>query len=341
MKKPVLKDIAERCGLSVAAVSMILAGKGSISQTVSERVKAVADELGYVRKPQKIDSNRRHFKYVAILQWEDAPLLWSFSHPFVLQLERLLLKEGYTPIVIHKLPELSSETIYKEIKNTKVGVVFSIHYVDPLLFKKIEEDGIPVIVINNSNHQNTFNSVLCDDIQGAYEGAMQLVSLGHTRIAYADYQRPEIPAVVQDRFFGFKRAIDEAGLDFPANHHLNYHDLNLGELQKKIHRLFRSTQRPTAIFIHDDYFAVTILDILSGLGLQIPQDVSIICPGDVLDYSQPYTPRLSTMQIDRTLMASLAWGILRSRIPGSVGHAQVLKTKMHFIDRGSCIAPCL
>lgn len=338
MKQPTLKDIAELCGVTAATVSMALSGKGSISGETVERIRKTAAEMGYTRREQRKDKGPP-FKYVCILQWEDAPFLWHFSQPFVLQLEKILVEDGFRPIIIHKLPELSDIALYNEIKTAAAGAVFSVHYVNPSLFEKLEDDGIPVIILNNNNFQDRFWSVLTDDIQGAYEGTRKLIESGHRRIAFADYRR-EYEGVVKDRLYGFTRALENSGLSLPPEYHI-FGDLNdMESLRADIRRIFGGSEAPTAIFVHDDYFAAVIHGMLLETGLKVPEDVSLVCPGDVLDYSEPFFPRFSTMQIDRQLMIRMAWDLLLDRLVTGSSHVKVLKTKMHYVDRGSCRSPC-
>jgi len=54
---------------------------------------------------------------------------------------------------------------------------------------------------------------------------------------------------------------------------------------------------------------------------------------------EPFFPRLTTMQIDRPLMSSIAWDLLLNRLITETGKPKVIKTKMQLIDRGSCAAP--
>jgi DNA-binding LacI/PurR family transcriptional regulator len=335
VKQPRLSDIAEICGVTSATVSLALSGKGSISREMVEKIEATAKSIGYSRREQRKDKGPS-FKYVCILQWEDAPFLWHFSQPFVLQLEKILVDEGFRPIIIHKLPELTDIALYNEIKTAKAGAVFSVHYVNPELFEKLESDGVPVIVINNNNYQDRFWSVLTDDVQGSFEGTNRLIELGHTRIAYADYKRT-YQGVVRDRFFGFKRALEGHSLQFPDRYHI-YVDLrDTAGLERELKTLMESKKPPGAMFIHDDYFAAIVHKLLMRLGIRIPEDLSVICPGDVLDYSEPFFPQFSTMQIDRFLMIRMSWELLLGRLITPSGKVKVLKTKMHFIDRGSCI----
>lgn len=335
MKQPTLKDIAKKCGVTAATVSMALSGKGSISRETVDEIRAMAQSMGYTRREQRKDKGPA-FKYVCILQWEDAPFLWHFSQPFVLQLEKILVEEGFRPIIIHKLPELTDIALYNEIRTAKAGAVFSVHYVNPELFQRLEEDGTPVIVLNNTNYQDRFWSVLTDDIQGAQEGTEHLIKLGHRRIAFADYKR-QIQGVVRDRLYGFTRAMESAGLSFSRDYHIFTELQDYQSLQQQLDNLFSLPEPPTALFIHDDYFAAVVKGFLDTMGIQIPRDLSIICPGDVLEYSEPFFPRFSTMQIDRELMSRIAWDLLLDRLITEPKQVKVLKTSMHLVDRGSCI----
>ncbi len=337
MKKTTLKDLAEAAGISVAAVSMILSGKGKISPAVAGRVRVLAEEMGYSRKAQESAPGSRRFKYVSILQREDFPYLWNFSQPFATYLEEQVIQMGYYPIILHIPATATAKTIFKEITGARVGAVFAIHYADPELFQDLEDSGIPVIIINNNEYQTQFYSVLSDEVQGAYEATKYLVGLGHRIIGYADYFRPNYPTLINDRFFGYWKALEESGLEYMEDNRISVSLPDFEALVKRVEDIYRSPSPPTAFSVHDDYFAAYLLEALKRSGRQVPKDVSLIATGgDVLDYRVPFIPKISTMQIDQRLMVSMAWNLLESRLQSPSGSVQVLKTKMPFVDRGSC-----
>jgi len=63
---------------------------------------------------------------------------------------------------------------------------------------------------------------------------------------------------------------------------------------------FSGKNPPTAVFLHDDYLTAIIKCLLDKMGIRIPEELSIIAPGDVLDYNQPFlsgiTRRISSLQ---------------------------------------------
>jgi DNA-binding LacI/PurR family transcriptional regulator len=337
MKATTLKDIAEAAGLSVAAVSMILSGKGKISAGQVSRVRSLAEEMGYSRRKRETESGTRRFKYVSILQSEDFPYLWNFSQPFATYLEEEVIKMGYYPIILHVPSTATATMTFKEITGARVGAVFAIHYADPILFQDLEKAGIPVIIINNSEYQTRFYSVLADEVQGAYEATMHLIGLGHRSIGYADYLRPKYPTLVNDRFFGYWKALEENGLDYRDENRISVSLPDFEGLVEKAAAIYGGPSPPTAFAVHDDYFAAYLHEALRRIGLQVPKDVSLIATGgDVLDYEVPFIPKISTMQIDQKLMVSMAWSLLESRLQAPSLSIQVLKTKMPLVDRGSC-----
>ena len=337
MRRTTLKDVAEAAGISIAAVSMILSGKGKISASVSDKVKSIAAELGYERKPSREASGKKNFKYVAILQQEAVSFLWNFSIPFVLLLEDAVLKAGKNPIVFHVQKRNTAKMLFKEIMGAKVGAVFSLHYVEKDLFRDLEAAGIPVIIINNSEHQNEFCSVLSDNLQASYEATRTVIDLGHRRIGYADYIRPEYTALVADRYYGYRRALEEKHIEYTDDHMIRIEISAYTLLLAKVQSIYESPDAPTAWVVHDDFFAACLIEALKSIGKRVPQDISVIAVGgDVLDYSLPFIPKISTMQGDQRLMVSMAWSLLESRLQTGSNAVQVLKTKMPLVDRGSC-----
>jgi LacI family transcriptional regulator/LacI family repressor for deo operon, udp, cdd, tsx, nupC, and nupG len=321
---------------------MALSGKGAISKPTSDLIHATAKQLGYKRRHVQSEHGPA-FRNIGIIQWEDTPNRWLFSHSFVIRLERLLATEGFRPVIIHKLPEIDDMALYHEIQNIHAGAVFSVHYVNTDLFDQLEDDGIPVILLNNSNYQNRYWSVLTDDVQGAFEGTRHLIGLGHRKMAYVEYARTNLTSVVKDRYFGFRQALEEASIPTGESQRIS---IRLPDpqgsriLADALRRLIVDTDDPvTALFMHDDYLGTIVHAVLVGMGVSVPRDVSIICPGDVMDYSEPFIPRLSTMQIDLPVMVGLAWDLLLNRLISGAGDPKVLKTTMHLVDRGSCAVP--
>jgi DNA-binding LacI/PurR family transcriptional regulator len=254
-----------------------------------------------------------------------------------IQLQSVISSEGYYPILVPVSLRMKTKDILEEVVSSEVRALFSIHYGNAELFKLLEDFGIRVVVLNNADYQNNFYTVCSDDFQGAYEGALQLIRSGHRKISFVDYDRPDFKTCQSDRFIGFKKALDEHGLALPPAHRICVELFNGTHIQESIRTLLKSDSSLTAIFAHDDYLAAKITVVLQALGRKVPDDISIIAPGDVLDYNESFIPRISTMQIDNELLGRLAGELMISRLKNKIRENQALKIKQKFVDRGSII----
>ena len=188
MLKPRLRQVAEQAGVSLTTASMVLAGKGKISPRVRERVVEAALKIGYQRRSSRSESPGT---ITLLLPFDDQ---WAhtfhFIRPIIVEIERTLIKAGYYPVIVPTWYSSDVENTVAKILANEARAVFSIHYGNDALFRQLEGMGIPVVVVNNNNYQDTFYSVCVDDFQGAYEGCLHLIRLGHTDIGYMDFPRP-------------------------------------------------------------------------------------------------------------------------------------------------------
>jgi len=76
MMNPGLKEIAEACGVTIATVSLALNGKAGVGQHTRERIRRMAEQLGYQRQEARHGLGRGHRGASPIrVGWVEAPEL--------------------------------------------------------------------------------------------------------------------------------------------------------------------------------------------------------------------------------------------------------------------------
>jgi len=337
MQKPTIKDVATKANVSTSTVSLVLNGKGNISAKVRKIVVEAVKELGYRKNVYASAISKKHHTNIAILINEDyeKAFEWGLIRNMFIQLENIMTKKGYSPVFIPVSFNTKTSVIFEKVVSAGIGSLFSIHYGNIELFTLLEDYEIPVIVINNGDYQNKFFTICSDDFQGAYEGTFYLINKGHKHIAFFDYERPDFKTCQADRYIGFKKALDEANISLGTEYKrtVNLHDVD--EIKLQLTKLLDSNISPTAIFAHDDYLAVRIIMILKLMHLKIPDDISIIAPGDTLDYNEIYIPKITTMQIDTKLLGKLAGELMIERLSHKIENVQFLKIKQQLVERDS------
>jgi LacI family transcriptional regulator len=332
-----LEDVAREAGVSLSTASLVLSDSGRISAETRERVLESALRLGYLKRERKIrQAEPEDGRVIAILL--DVDQEWAFAltliRPIIQEFERSLLAAAYHTVLIPiSGGESPGEILLKVRASGAVGVA-TIHIATSELVLLLEAAGVPVVVIMNSSFQDRFYTVCVDDFQGAYEGTSYLIKSGHLRLGYVDCERHGLPVLPVDRFFGFKKAIEEYHLDFDDSlrRRLPQDD---GEAAIAVESLVRAGPGITALFVLDDELGARVITLLGRAGVRVPEDLSILAPGDVLDYSRCYVPQITTMRIDTTYMGRIAGQMMLNRITHNPQELHVLKVKQLLVRRES------
>ena len=337
--KITLDDIAKSVGVSPATVSLALSGKGRVSEQTRQAVTNAARRLGYLRRSAEgcSDDAARTvgILYMVDYRWAFA---WILIQPIVVEIMKNLEAEGYSAVLIPVRTTDDVDTVLERITSSGVVAVLPIHYGNQILFIRLEDIGIPVVVVMNSDFQTKYYSVCVDDFQGAYEGCSYLLELGHRKIAFVDGERRDLPLLSRDRFFGFQKALAEAGIRLPDAYHVKVDFSDAHTIAHALDSLLALPEPPSALFVLDDDLAVRLYDALRQRGISIPEDISMIAPGDVLDYELPHTPPITTMRINSTLMGRITAELLLNRLKHRQEGIHVLKVNQKLVDRGSCRA---
>jgi len=337
-KKPTLKDVADKTGVSVPTVSMVIHGKGRITNETRERVLQCALDMGYPIHQRKIAKKASPSNVVAILfnidpEWS---FIWDFIRPVIHEIENSMRDASYTTIIIPITNQMSIDKILAKITDSGANAVFAMHFGNTPLFINLEQNAIPVVLVMNNDLQDKFHSICADDFQGAYEGTRYLIEKGHTKIAYIDTVRPNLPRLLHDRFYGFRKALAENNIPFPKNFSLRYCIDQEAEFLSKLSALLHCEDPPTAFFCLDDELAARVIKLLTSLNKKIPEDFSILAPGDVLDYDSPLVPKITTMQINTVQMGIAAADMMLLILKGEKNNQLVVKIRQELVDRDSC-----
>ena len=339
LRKPKMRDISSQAGVSIATVSLALSGKGRISPEVRQKVIQVAGDLGYFESQQMSDRNQLSNKNIGMLYSFDTN--WSHVHqffaPLVTTVEEIFRKNGHYLSLITFTQTTTTDDLFDRILHDNIRALISVNYANKELFTRLEEIGIPVVLANNLEYQDLFYSAGVDDFQGTYEATKYLLNLGHKQIAYFDYPDGTFHPMANRRFYAFRAALEESGIEKRESDRVIIDVNNQDALIEDIRSLLDSDPPPTAFVSDDDNLMMNVLHAAGKLGLRIPEDISAIAHGDIQDYERAHTPRLTTMRINTAQLGKLAAEMLIDRLNHRLDEIQVVKLKEQLVDRGSCL----
>lgn len=325
-----LEDIARALGVSKSTVSKALNDAPDVSAAMRAAALEKAVELGYAPLNRR-GVVRRLALFVTNMN-VDTPD--DFGYDIVLGFRKMAEPAGFQVDLIQLTTEMQKQNRYDTymMANRYVGGFFmGLSLLDPWI-QEFETCTTPTVLYDNHVRKNpNVAQVAVDSFEGMHLAVEHLKALGHRKIGYLSSALQAY--VYQQRYHAFFRAMDESGLT--GSQSLSGSSYHISDcLTHHLPRLLEAGC--TAIVCSHDNLAYSVLLHCRELGLQIPEDISIIGFDDMplCRYSRPplTTVRQDRMDLGKSAFASLS--ALMNSIPIST-----IYLRPELIQRSSCAAP--
>ena len=308
-----LSDIAERVGVSTVTVSKALSGQKGVSEEVREKIRSIAEELGYqqpsvARKSQ----NRKSYNIGTLISEKFLVKYESFYwQMYQAVATRATAKECFTMLEVIAKAEEESSKMPKLVQENKVdGIIVIGKMMDAYLQHLNMEAGIPVIYLDYYNGREASDSVISNSYYGTYELTYYLYRMGHRKIAYVGTLLAT--ESITDRYFGYQKALLELGLEQKKEWVLDDRHIETGEIDT-VNMLQIPKDMPTAFVCNCDLTASLLIKKLKDNGCRVPEDISVVGFDNYL-YPGLSDIRITTYEVDMGEMARRAIHNMISKI---------------------------
>ncbi len=269
-----MKDIAKRCGVSVATVSKALNGQPDIGEETRARISAVAEEMGYMTNSvaRALKTNRTYNLGVLVLDEHRSGLGHEYFSSLLESFKAEAERHGYDITFInHNIGgRMTSYVQHCRYRGVDGVVIACVDFTDPKVWELVSSS-IPLVTIDRvfENRQ----AVLSDNDKGVETLVRYAYSKGHRKIAYL---HGEHSAVTDSRLEGFRRACRELGLEIPEVYirECVYHDPDC--CARETEQLLGLEDRPTCILFPDDFSFIGGRSAIAAHGLRVPEDISAV-----------------------------------------------------------------
>ncbi|MDF2632530.1 MAG: hypothetical protein K0Q85_1126 [Caproiciproducens sp.] len=300
-----IKDIANKCGLSVSTVSKALNSYSDISSATRQRVLETAQEFGYFPSSiaRALKTNRTH--NIGVLFVDDARSGLKHDY-FAAVLDSFKVeaeKHDYDITFINHNININNRPMtfleHCRYRNFDGVCIACINFQQQEVAELVDST-LPVVTIDHVfNNHTSINSA---NVQGMQELVQYIYSMGHRKIAYVHGEKS---AVTEQRVTSFCKTLLDYGIDVPPEYLVAsaYHDPKA--TKQSVKKLLNLPTPPTCIIMPDDYAALGGIEAIEAAGLRIPEDISI-AGYDGIALSQVIKPRLTTLEQDTEKLGSEA-----------------------------------
>lgn len=298
-----MKDIANKCGVSVATVSKALNDQKDIGAKTKKEVKRVAKELGYFPNSSARALKTKRTYNIGVLFVDEgqsglthdyfANVLDSFkvtaeANGFDMTFINCTSRKGRMSYLEHSL--------YRGVDGV---IIACVDFYDPDVVELIHSD-LPVVTIDHVFDYRI--AVVSDNIRGIQDLLQYVYENGHRKIAYI---HGDETSVTQNRLGSFYRTMEELGIEVQDEYVKSSFYRNPEKAAALTKELLELKDPPTCIFYPDDYSCIGGINAIKEKKLKIPKDISVV-GYDGTYISQIMEPRLTTIKQDTTEIGRVA-----------------------------------
>jgi LacI family transcriptional regulator len=310
--RPTIRSVAERAGVSRAAVSKVLRNQYGVSAALRARVEDAVRELNY-RPLASARALRGRGHAIGVLMAE-------IANPFFPQIidgvaQALDGTDYQTFLGIGHFQEVRQERMVEMMIDRQMDglIVIAPSMSVDTLQKFVSE--IPVVVVGYSRPDATgFDTINNEDHFGAGLVVRHFYELGHRNIALLTTDGPQREEnVAEVRAAGYAGAMRELGIE--GRIRICRAARYSPAVPPAVLELLAKESRPTAVFAVSDGYAVHLYNAADKLGIAIPSDLAIAGYDD--SWMCSVAPlSLTSVRQSGTMLGTKAVQLLMERIAG-------------------------
>jgi LacI family transcriptional regulator len=311
MKNVTMKDIADKFNISTVTVSKALSDKDGVSDELRDRIKSIAEEMGY--RYNSLAKGMKEGKSYNIGIIIADRFIRDDGDAFYLKMYQSVVK-ALSRVNYYGIMEIVSSdterklTIPNIISDNKVdGIIIlgqmSINYVS-----LIKNTAMPLVLLDFYDELLDADAVISDSFYGSYKVTNHLFSQGHRDIGFVG--NIFSTSSILDRYLGYYKALISNGLILREDWIIEdrgedgeYIDFKLPE------------QMPTAFVCNNDGVAYLFINKLKKSGYNVPTEISVVgFDNDI--FSNISNPKLTTVEVDIEAMSETAVDVMIRKISG-------------------------
>ena len=329
-RKPTMSDVARLAGVGAMTVSRFLSGTVPVSAETAKRVQIAVEQLKY--RPNELARAFRGQKSRSIgviIPYLYDPFFATCAHAIT----TVARSNGYSVLITTSNADTDTEFDEAErmLQHHVDGlVVLPARYRQTRLTRSLFGK-TPVVIFDCPIPDESFDTVLVQNTAGSHKIVHHLIGHDHKHIVFMGLSRGIF--TINARFLGYRRALQEAGLEEDSFFGCQSQEDTLNALEERM----RSANPPTAVFASNTLSTRYVMNALHHMGLRIPADVAF-AGFDDFDGAELTSSPLTVIRQPAQEMGRVAANLLFERI--SRGELPTTGTKVtlpvEMVIRRSC-----
>jgi LacI family transcriptional regulator len=332
---PTIKDVAKEANVSIATVSLVLHNHNRISPATSQRVNKAIKKLNYHPSRSARGLVSQKTGNIGFILRDDHFLRSEAFYTRIFLGAEFEARDYEYYILLTTIPSdySNKDRLPRFILEKNVDGIIIAGKVPNAIIEQIEKYNLPIAFVDYYPPVKDYSVVLIDNISGGMGATSFLIRLKHKNIGFiaGDISHPSI----NDRFRGYLRAMENAGLDSSKkNYIIDENDTARENGYNSAKKLLKQNKDVTAIFACNDAMAIGAMRYLKEAGLSIPDDISVIGFDDI-EANTSIDPPLSTVRVPKHEMGIEVMKLMSEMLKNNTGTRKKILVPVELIERKS------
>lgn len=306
-----LREIAKRANVSIATVSRTINCAPNVDPSLARRVRKVIEQVGYYPNThaRALVSGRSRIFGLMVSETVE-----PFFPEILKTFENLGFQHNYEILLssIARDPLQMEVAARRMIERRVEGLAILSFEKETALVEVFRGLNLPVALLDQGPPGPLLKTVPIDYKNGVRQAVQHLAALGHARIALITGPARLKTAVA--RAIAFQECMNEIDLEIPPDLLVEGdHTLEAG--MRALSVLAALPDRPSAVLCSNDRTAIGVMQRALELGLNVPQDLSVVGFDDN-ELAQFASPPLTAVQMSYVEIASEAFRALLDSVEG-------------------------
>jgi LacI family transcriptional regulator len=303
-KRVTIQHVAKEASVSVASVSLYLNSKPGLAADTRDRIAGAIKKLGYT--PRRQNGTQVDPSLIGLLVERLPFSMFSDLHygEVLHGMEAQARELGYHLSLIVVEPTQPLKQMTERLRDVAGVIILGAGDITEEVIRQALVEDHSVLLVDVNLPEIVVDSVLADNLGGAYQATKYLLDKGYKNIACI--QGPgKYPSLVE-RFQGYCLAHIDAGRKL--NPKLVQPSISKGfpnKGYKEMKALFSRKEPFDAVFCVSDRAALGALQALQEAKVQIPKEIALVGFEDVPQVSHTIPP-LTTVKMPKSLMGKVA-----------------------------------
>ena len=323
-------DVARAAGVSTATVSRVLHNHPQVDPRLVASVLQAVNDLDYrpSRVARSLRTRRNRVWALVISDVRTGPFLADV----VRGVEDVAYEAGHSLFLCNSDEDSAKEASYIELAAAdNVAGVILMPSGPRIDLTPLVNFGIPVVLVDRTLPTAAVDSVVVDNVYGAYQAVSHLLAGGYTRVACIT--GPLKTTTGSQRYLGYTKAIEEVGL-IPDGSLVRAADFREEGGRLAMRELLEQAQSPDAVFVANYLMTIGALHAIAEARLAVPTDVAVVGFDDV-PWSTLLRPPLTAVAQPAYDLGMESARLLLSRLDGYLGAARMVTLSPSLQIRGS------